>query len=106
MIKRDRDKAEGEEPTTYLGLAMAASDAGGRFSTEKPSVVGSTAVPPALPASGPWAGDPVGNEEPLNFSIEELPALGGASEPLRCVEVSTPLDGEGSAEDRTDGEQR
>jgi hypothetical protein len=88
MIKRRQDETEGErsEPTSYL--AMAVSDPGlGRFGV-KPMVTGADAV--ALPAGGPWAGDVVGQEPPLGFSIEELPALGGASEPpLRCVEVST-----------------
>ena len=90
MIKRRQDEeAQGPEPTTYLGLAVAAPEVGGRFGV-RPVVVGATEVPVALPASGPWAGDPCGDELPLGFSIEELPALGGASEPLRCVEVSAP----------------
>jgi hypothetical protein len=104
MIRRqgERSEPEGPQASTYLAMALA-DDVGGRFGV-KPQVTGAGPVPPALPASGPWAGDPVGNEEPLNFSIEELPALGGASEPLRSsVEVSTPV--QGSAEDRTDGEQ-
>jgi hypothetical protein len=92
-------------PTTYLGLQMVAPDvcAGGRFGVVKPMVVGSTAFPAALPGSA-WSTEVVGNEEPLNFSIEELPALGGASEPLHSsVEVSAPV--QGSAEDRADGKQ-
>jgi hypothetical protein len=48
---------------------------------------------PRLPASSPWAsGDPVGTEPPLGFSIEEVgAALGGASEPLRSVEIPAPV---------------
>jgi hypothetical protein len=67
-------------PTTYLGLQMVAPDvaAGGRFGVVKPMVTGATEVPVALPASGPWAGDPCGDELPLGFSIEEVGALGGA----------------------------
>ena len=106
MIRRqgERSEPEGPEPTTYLGLAVAAPEVGGRFGI-KPQVTGAGPVPPALPASGPWAGDPVGNEEPLNFSIDELPALGGASEPIgNGVEVSAPV--QGGAKDRGDGEQR
>ena len=100
MIRRqgERSEPEGPEPTTYLGLAVAAPEVGGRFGI-KPQVTGVGPVPPALPASGPWAGDPVGNEEPLNFSIDELPALGGASEPLHSsVEIAAPAShsGEGS----------
>ena len=104
MIRRDRDKVEGPEPTTYLGLAMAAPVAAGH---ERPCITGASStlmLPLRLPTNSPWAGDPVPMEEPLGFSIDELPALGGASEPLRSsVEVSTPV--QGSAEDRTDGEQ-
>jgi hypothetical protein len=77
MIKRDRDKAEGgPEPTTYLGLAVSAPVERGHV---RPQVTGSQPIAPALPASGPWAGgDPVGDELPLGFSIEEVGALGGA----------------------------
>jgi hypothetical protein len=105
MLKRraDQESAEGPGPTTFLGLQMAEPGVG-RFGV-RPMVTGATEVPVALPASGPWAGDPCGDELPLGFSIEELPALGGASEPVgNGVEVSAPV--QGSAEDRTDGKQR
>jgi hypothetical protein len=106
MIKRRQDEeAQGLEPTTYLGLAMAAPvDRGG----QRPMVTGATEVPVALPASGPWAGDPVPMEEPLGFSIDELPALGGAgSEPLHSagIEVSAPQVSVGQESD-ANAEQR
>ena len=100
MIKRDKDEAEGSAPNTYLGLQVAAPEVGGRFGV-KPMVTGSGPVPPALPSGGPWAGDQVPMEEPLGFSIEELPALGGASEPLHSsVEIAAPaqVSGETSGE--------
>jgi hypothetical protein len=77
MIKRDKDEAEGSAPNTYLGLQVVAPEVGGRFGV-RPMVTGATEVPVALPASGPWAGDPCGDELPLGFSIEEVGALGGA----------------------------
>jgi hypothetical protein len=103
MIKPRQDEERGPEPTTYLGLAVAAPEVGGRLGV-KPVVVGATEVPPALPASGPWAaGDPVGDELPLGFSIDELPALGGASEPLHSsVEIAAPASV--GTEDGSDGQ--
>jgi hypothetical protein len=92
MIRRDRDKVEGPEPTTYLGLAMAAPVAAGH---ERPCITGASStlmLPLRLPANSPWSGDPVGDELPLGFSIDELPALGGASEPLHSsVEIPVPV---------------
>jgi hypothetical protein len=90
MIRRDKDAVDGPGASTYLAMALA-DDVGGRFGI-KPQVTGSQPIAPALPASGPWAGgDPCGDELPLGFSIEELPALGGASEPLRSsVEIEAP----------------
>jgi hypothetical protein len=102
MIRRRQDEeAQGPEPTTYLGLALSAPEVGGRFGV-KPVVVGSGPVPVAMPASGPWAGDPCGIEPPLGFSIEEVGALGGAGgqhEPAAC-EIAVPAShsGEGSGE--------
>jgi hypothetical protein len=107
MIKRKQDEEAVPPASTYL--AMAVAEPAGRFGV-KPMVTGSGPVPSALPASGPWAGDPVGDELPLGFSIEEVgAALGGAGgqyEPPvgNGVEVSVPV--QGSAEDRTDGKQR
>jgi hypothetical protein len=103
MIRRQGDRDKAEEPTTYLGLAVAAPEVGGRFGV-KPQVTGAGPVPPALPAGGPWSGDPVGDEEPLNFSIEEVGALGGAGgqhEPTSGrIEIAAPaqVGGETSGE--------
>jgi hypothetical protein len=116
MIRRqgERGEPEGPEPTTYLGLAVAAPEVGGRFGV-KPVVVGATEVPVALPASGPWASDPCGIEPPLGFSIEEVGALGGAGggstltehidEPIRAG-VETSVEVSRRSEERANGEQR
>jgi hypothetical protein len=78
MIKRKQDEGEGERsaPTSYLGLQMA--DPGfGRFGV-RPLITGATEVAAALPAGGPWH-DPVGQEPPLGFSVDEVPPnCGGA----------------------------
>jgi hypothetical protein len=107
MIRRrqgERSEPEGPEPTTYLGLAVANPDVGGRGGV-RPMVTGAEPVPPALPASGPWAGgDPCGNELPLGFSIEEVGALGGAGGQYESmsgrVEIAAPaqVSGETSGE--------
>ena len=87
MIRRqgERSEPEGPEPTTYLGLAVAAPEVGGRFGA-RPMVVGATEMV-VLPGPA-WCHDPTGQEPPLGIDISEMPALGGASEPLRCVEIS------------------
>jgi hypothetical protein len=72
-------------------------------------------LPLFMPVGSPWAGDPVGQEPPLGYSIAEVgAALGGAGgsiameniadEPLRCVEVSKPVSGRGEGD--TNGGQR
>jgi hypothetical protein len=80
MIRRDRDKVEGEgsEPSTYLAMALSAPVERGH---ERPCITGASStlmLPLRLPTNSPWAGDPVPMEEPLGFSIEEVGALGGA----------------------------
>jgi hypothetical protein len=105
MIRRQGDQGNDEagEPRTYLGTALIgrAEDNRGQV-----FVTGSTAVPegPRLPASSPWASDPVPMEEPLGFSIEEVGALGGAGGSHESmsgrVEIAVPAShsGEGSGE--------
>ena len=109
MIRRQGERSEpgndeAGEPRTFLGQALVgrAEDNRGQV-----FVTGSTAVPegPRLPASSPWSGgDPVGIEPPLGFSIDELPALGGASELLRSVEISEAV--QAGQESDANGEQR
>jgi hypothetical protein len=81
VIRRqgERGEAQGPEPTTYLGLAMAAPVERGH---ERPCITGASStlmLPLRLPTNSPWASDPVGTEPPLGFSIDEVgAALGGA----------------------------
>jgi hypothetical protein len=94
MIKRDKDEAEGLAPNTYLGLAMAAPVDRGAV---RPVVTGATEMV-VLPGPA-WCHDPTGQEPPLGIDISELPALGGASEPLHSsVEVSAPVQDGSSGE--------
>lgn len=70
--------------TTYHQRAqveLGLDDAAGRFG--KPSVVtGSEPAVryPRLPASSPWASDPVPNEEPLGVDVNALEPVGTAAE--------------------------
>jgi hypothetical protein len=51
---------------------------GGRFARLVPTVVvGAAPMPsyPGLPKASPWHSDPVGPEEPLGFSVDELPDM-------------------------------
>jgi hypothetical protein len=86
-LENDRQVREQERAATMHGLAIASADdeAGGRFARVNPTmVVGATPIPryPQLPASSPWAHDPVPNEEPLGYSVNDLEhATGFASAP-------------------------
>jgi hypothetical protein len=106
MIRRqgERREPEGPQPTTYLGLAIAAPVERGH---ERPCITGATEqpmLPLRLPTNSPWASDPCGTEPPLGFSIDELPALGGASEPIGTgVEISEAV--QGGREGDANGEQ-
>ena len=80
MIRRDRDKGEGErsEPSTYLAMALSAPVERGH---ERPCITGASStlmLPLRLPTNSPWAGDPVPMEEPLGYSVEDVPVCGGA----------------------------
>ena len=79
MIKRRQDEDSGAEgASTYLAMALSAPVERGH---ERPCITGASKnlmLPLRLPTNSPWAGDPVGDELPLGFSIDELPALGGS----------------------------
>jgi hypothetical protein len=84
MIKRDRDEEAGEPASMYLAMALSAPVERGH---ERPRVTGASGLdgapaaymlPLSMPVGSPWAGDPVPDEPPLGFSIEEVGALGGA----------------------------
>ena len=99
MIRRRQDEeAQGSEPTTYLGMQVSAPvDRAG----QRPQVTGAAEMV-VLPGPA-WSHDPTGIEPPLGIDISELPALGGASEPLCCVEIPHALSRSETGD--ADGEQ-
>jgi hypothetical protein len=90
VLKNDR--AAG----TYHQFAASESDAvGGRYgAVSKTRVIGSgPATYPALPASSPWASDPVPAEEPLGIDLSAAPIVGEVHE----ITASLAMAGGGSA---------
>jgi hypothetical protein len=89
MIKRDRDKVEGEPANTYLALAVAAPP--DRYG-ERPVITSADGIAFRWPAPA-WSADVVGTERPLGY-IDEVGALGGAGgshEPgSGSVEIAAP----------------
>jgi hypothetical protein len=65
-----------EEIAEYLDQRQLPDSAG-----ERPVVTSADGIAFNWPAPA-WSIDPCGIEPPLNYSIDELPALGGASAPL------------------------
>ena len=69
---------------TMHGRAIAEQDTvGGRYAAEaRTRVTGATPAPqyPALPASSPWASDPVPAEEPLGIDINAVEPVGTHTE--------------------------
>ena len=63
---------------TYLAHAEATIDiaAGGRFAKAEQRPTPGVPIYPTLPASSPWASDPVPPEEPLGFDVNAVPDLG------------------------------
>jgi hypothetical protein len=104
MIKRRNDEvAEGPAASTYLAMAVAAP--GGRFG-ERPMVTGAAEIAPALPGPG-WCTKVVGDELPTGYSIEDLPALGGAgNEPLHSTGIADAIEGVSADRESGHGRQR
>ncbi len=81
------------DQSTLLDHARAHADdaAGGRFKKEMATEV--TGVPqyPKLPATSPFAFDPVPPEEPLGFSVDDMVPVGTATEVEDSAASSAPL---------------
>jgi hypothetical protein len=77
MIRRkgDDDKTDPNRATTFFKIAQSglADEAGGRFGVQ-PRVTG--VAYPTLPASSPWAADPVPAEAPLGEDISAVEPTG------------------------------
>ena len=70
---------EREVGTYHAFAAGEAGVVGGRFAArERSAVTGATPVPqyPTLPANSPFATEPVGQERPLGFPIDEMQPVG------------------------------
>jgi hypothetical protein len=85
-LRRSEVTSWKENPRTYFSCQLADDELQaqrGRFGYQRPTVVGTeptVRIPGPVPAwlEGPQPGD----EPPLGFSVDELPALGGAGEPV------------------------
>jgi hypothetical protein len=72
----------GQHKDTFFSRAQADAEltSQGRFKKETATRVTGVPTYPSMPASSPWSNDPVPPEEPLGFSVDELPPnLGGQS---------------------------
>jgi hypothetical protein len=81
---------EPPEPTTFHQLAgVDAQLEGGRFAQDR--IVSGSAPSveyPRLPASSPWSGPQPGPEEPLGWSVAEVPICGEPHEVARSQEFA------------------
>ena len=104
--EKRRILAEERRMKTLMGQAQASLDdlAGGRFAhLNKAVITGSTPFTPypKMPEGNPWRCDPVPNEEPLGWSVEDQPPTGEFHEleRSRAASSSSLLDGtDGDAE--------
>jgi hypothetical protein len=77
-----------EKATTLREMhAVISPEAGGRFAKPSPPVDPAKLYAP-LPASSPWHCDPVPDEEPLGFSVEEMPVMGEPWEAERAAAIA------------------
>jgi hypothetical protein len=71
---------EHQRGSTFLDHARSSADdeLGGRFARHQPqTIIGATPLPKYPAGSGPWSGaDPVGQEPPLGFSVNDLEPMG------------------------------
>ena len=80
--ERRRILAEGRRAkSTYHSVAASSADdeRGGRYAaaSSKPTVTGSSPIAyPQQPTGSPWASDPLPNEPPLGYSVEEMEPVG------------------------------
>jgi hypothetical protein len=90
--KEKRQVMGDDRASTYYQQAIA--DAGvelGRFKhLRNASVTGATVQVPKLPSSSPWSSDPVPNEEPLGFSVDQLEPTGTNAEIEQSVQPRLP----------------
>src|SRR5262249_1697903 len=76
----------------YLSRAQADADleAQGRFKKQSPTMIVGTPQYPKQPANSPWHSDPVPPEPPLDFDLNFVGELGGASAPVVVTSTVEP----------------
>ena len=82
--------------STYHALADAAANelSGGRYaqSANRQTVIGSSPISyPAQPENSPWAKDPMPQEPPLGWSVEDMEPTGEPFELERSRETSSAM---------------
>ena len=86
VVENDRRVRRGG---TYHDIASSeAAVPRGRFTAhERSTVTGATPASryPTLPASSPWASEPVGQEPPLGFSVDEMIPAGEPHEVMASL---------------------
>jgi hypothetical protein len=101
-MRNDADVRRQQQSNTMHGRAVAeASIETGRFTAVNAAhVTGSTTIPQYPQASTPWQGpDPVGDEPPLGFAIDQMPIEPSAEVSILPVEQLAP-DGAAAAADK------
>jgi hypothetical protein len=75
VIKGKRKAPPPQYPGTMLERQLA--DMAADDNAKDVRVVGATPVPsyPPQPANSPWSSDPVGDEPPLGYSIDDVPDM-------------------------------
>lgn len=95
VLRQDQLRPGDSEPTTFSALAGLDTSLGGRFAPGG-YVGGSerTTDYPRLPEGSPWAGDPVGLEPSLGYSVDDLEPTGTAAEVERSLVLAALVGGE------------
>jgi hypothetical protein len=86
--KRLREQGTTEPKSTYASFAeaFADEDRGGRFKAVNQTIhTAATPVYPEQPPNSPFHHDPVPDEPPLGFSINEAPVVGEPHEVERSI---------------------
>ena len=89
ISQRERREVIRNDRTTYLDFAQADADlaASGRFAATVATPVAGVPRYPALPASSPWASDPVPSEPPLGHCVDAMEPIGTDAEIERAAQL-------------------
>jgi hypothetical protein len=94
QVERQRVMAEERRLRTYAAHAQANldEDRQGRFAAlDKPNVIGTTSISyPAQPEKSHWRRDPVPDESPLGYSVDQQEAVGEVHEVAASQNAAEP----------------